>query len=148
MNDRERLFVLPLAELLDRLTIDQIKDVLFTDGRSAINEEMKRIQHDLDLIIAQKAISLDSRLIRVVIALSQINLHIWINKDQMDACKEKDPQRYLELLKFAHQLNGVRNQLKNHLLVVGGEKDAASVRSNFKTDGLTGWSFDFGDVQG
>jgi hypothetical protein len=142
MDAKDRQFVLPLAELVDRLTIDQIKDVLFTEGRAAINEEMKRIQHDVDLIIGQKAITLDAKLIRVIVAIAQINLHIWNNKDLMDACKESDPEKYLRLLKFAHQLNGVRNQLKNQLLVVGGEKDAASVRSNFKTDGLQGWNIE------
>jgi hypothetical protein len=74
----------------------------------------------------------------VIIALAQLNLHIWRNKDDMEGLVDNQGQ-YLALLKLSHQLNGIRNQLKNHLLVIGGDKDAASLRSNFNTDGLDGW---------
>jgi hypothetical protein len=138
----ERLFLMPLAELVDRLTIDQIKDVKFVEGREAVHAEMQRIQHDIDLIVREKAIKLDARILRIVIALAQLNMHIWNNKDEMEALVESDREGYLQKLKFAHQLNGVRNQLKNLLLVISGDKDAASIRSNFHTDGLTGWNLE------
>ncbi len=127
-----------MAELIDRLSVDQIKELTFGDGKEAVRSEMKRIEHDIDLIIQEKGIRMDATLIRVIIALAQLNLHIWNNKDTMEGLIDNQT-RYLALLKLSHQLNGIRNQLKNHLLVVGGDKDAASVRSNFKTDGLEGW---------
>lgn len=139
MGESKRCFLPPLAELIDRLTVDQIKEIAFRGEKSAIREEMKRIEHDLDTIIREKDIKLDARLIRVVIALAQLNLHIWNNKDTMESNRVNAPDRYMELLKLSHQLNGIRNQLKNHLLVISGDKDAASLRSNFNTDGLNGW---------
>lgn len=138
MTTQERHFLPPLAELIDRLSVDQIKELTFGDGKEAVRSEMKRIEHDIDLIIQEKGIRMDATLIRVIIALAQLNLHIWNNKDTMEGLIDNQT-RYLALLKLSHQLNGIRNQLKNHLLVVGGDKDAASVRSNFKTDGLEGW---------
>jgi hypothetical protein len=138
LTTQERHFLPPLAELIDRLSVDQIKELTFGDGKEAVRSEMKRIEHDIDLIIQEKGIRMDATLIRVIIALAQLNLHIWNNKDTMEGLIDNQT-RYLALLKLSHQLNGIRNQLKNHLLVVGGDKDAASVRSNFKTDGLEGW---------
>jgi hypothetical protein len=138
MSEANRLFLPPLAELIDRLTVDQIKEVVFQE-RTAIREEMKRIEHDLNMIIKEKNIKLDATLIRVIIALAQLNLHIWNNKDIMEAHHASEPDRYMELLKLSHQLNGIRNRLKNHLLVLSGDKDGASLRSNFNTDGLDGW---------
>ncbi|OGP68456.1 MAG: hypothetical protein A2031_01530 [Deltaproteobacteria bacterium RBG_19FT_COMBO_43_11] len=139
MSESKRCFLPPLAELIDRLTVDQIKEIAFQGEKPAIREEIKRIEHDLDTIIREKDIKLDARLLRVIIALAQLNLHIWNNKETMESHRINAPDRYMELLKLSHQLNGIRNQLKNHLLVISGDKDAASLRSNFNTDGLDGW---------
>ena len=136
MGIKERRFNLPLAELVDRLTIDQIKEVLLPAHKESFAQEMERLTHDIDLIIEDKNILLSSRLIRIVIALAQLNLHIWQNKERM----QLEPDRYLELLKFAHQLNGVRNQLKNLLLEETGDREKCTERTNFNTDGLESWA--------
>ena len=77
-----RKFVLPAAELVDRLAVDQIKEMLFDDSKS-ITKEIQNISDDLDHIIKEKNIIFDARLMRVVIALAQINVHIWYLKDRM-----------------------------------------------------------------
>jgi len=135
MKSRERRFLLPLAELIDRLTIDQIKEVLIADHRDSFAGEMENICHDIDLIIEEKGLKISHRVIRIIIALAQMNLHIWYNKDQM----QKNPEAYLDLLKLSHQINGIRNQLKNILLEETGDKEKNSERTNFNTDGLEGW---------
>lgn len=131
----ERYFVLPFAELVDRLSVDQIKEVLFDEGVSDIRSEITDICNDLDQIITNHNLSLSSQIIRVIIALSQLNVHIWNLKDRMN----DDVSRYDELLKRAHQLNGIRNQLKNALLEMTADGDAAKLRSNIDIDGLEGW---------
>ncbi len=136
MTTSGRQFTLPLAELADRLTVDQIKEVLVPEHRESFSLEMEKISHDIDLIIAEKDLRLSSRLIRIIIALAQLNLHIWHNKDLM----QKDAGRYMELLKLSHQLNGIRNQLKNLLLEETGEREKSAERSNFNTDGLENWT--------
>lgn len=135
MANKERQFVLPMAELIDRLTIDQIKEVLIVEHKESFSREMEIICNDLDLIVEEKRLKLNSRIIRIIIALAQINLHIWSNKEQM----QKEPERYAELLKLSHQLNGIRNQMKNLLLEEAADKDKSSERTNFNTDGLKGW---------
>lgn len=129
-----RKFVLPAAELIDRLSVDQIKEMLLSDNKS-ITKEINDLSYDIDLIISEKEIALSSRLLRIIIVLSQINVHIWYLKDKM----QEDEKRYNELLKLAHQINGVRNRMKNLLLEEFGDKEKSLIRSNFDTDGLKGW---------
>lgn len=135
MADSERKFTLPLSELIDRLTIDQIKEVLLTGNKESFSREMEKISYDIDLIVEEKDIKLSARLLRIIIAIAQLNLHIWHNKDRM----QEDTENYMELLKFSHQLNGIRNQMKNLLLELTGDREKSSERTNFNTDGLTGW---------
>tara|TARA_R110000823_G_scaffold315646_1_gene448869 strand:- start:6297 stop:6710 length:414 start_codon:yes stop_codon:yes gene_type:complete len=129
-----RKFVLPAAELVDRISVDQIKEMLFDDN-SSITNEIQDISDDLDHIIKEKNVVFNARLLRVIVALSQINVHIWYLKDMM----QDKPEKYDELLKLAHQINGVRNRLKNLLLEEFGDKEKSLLRSNFDTDGLEGW---------
>ena len=78
----------------------------------------------------------------MIIILSQINLHIWNLKDRM----EKDKNGYDKNLKLAHQINGIRNQIKNKLLEKTKDLNQSSKRSNFNTDELNGWDFDLNDI--
>lgn len=135
MVNKEREFLLPLTELVDRLTIDQIKEVLIPEHRENFAEEMNKLCHDIDFIIEEKGLKLTSRLIRIIIAISQLNLHIWYNKDQM----QKYPEKYMDLLKLSHQLNGIRNQMKNLLLEETGDMKKSTEKTNFNVDGLEGW---------
>lgn len=135
MADKERQFLTPFAELVDRLTVDQVKEVLLPAGKESYAEEMRRISHDIDLLIKERNMALSSRLLRIVVVLAQMNVHIWHLKDRM----QEDPSRYHEFLKLAHQLNGIRNQMKNLLLEEAGEREKSAERSNFNTDGLEGW---------
>lgn len=132
MKSRERKFLLPLSELIDRLTIDQIKEVLIKENNESFAREIEKLSHDIDIIIEERELKLSSRFIRTIVILSQMNLHIWFNKDKM----QNDQEHYLELLKFAHQLNGIRNQMKNILLEEVGDKEKSAMRTNFNTDGL------------
>ena len=43
---------------------------------------------------------------------------------------------YLQLLKLAHQLNGIRNNMKNHIMAKEGGVESSHLKSNFETDGL------------
>lgn len=98
-------------------------------------EEMGKVAHDIDLIIEERDLKLSARLIRIIIAIAQMNLHIWYNKDKM----QNDSEKYMDLLKLAHQLNGVRNRMKNILLEEVGDKDKSARKTNYNTDGLEGW---------
>ncbi len=134
-TDTARQFHLPLAELIDRLCVDQIKEVLLVHGKDSHAREIKQLEHDIDLLLKEQQVVCTARLLRIVVVLAQMNLHIWHHKDLMAA----DSARYLELLKLAHQLNGIRNRMKNLLLEESGDREPSARRSNTETDGLEGW---------
>ena len=135
MADKERQYLPPCAELIDSLTINQIKEVMIPQNKESFAREMEKIAHDVDLIIEERGLKLSARLIRIIIAIAQMNLHIWHNKDKM----KNDSEKYTELLKLSHQLNGIRNQMKNMLLEEIGDKEKSARRTNYNTDGLEGW---------
>lgn len=135
MVNKERQYLPPLAELVDSLTIDQIKEVMIPEHKESFAQEMEKLAHDIDLIIEERGLKLSARLIRIIIAVAQMNLHIWYNKDKM----QNDSEKSMDLLKLSHQLNGIRNQMKNILLEEAGDKEKSARRTNYNTDGLEGW---------
>ena len=130
----ERKYLPTLADLIDILSIDQIKEIRL-ENKKSYALEMKKISHDIDVLISQKQIKLSSKLIRIIIVIAQMNLFIWNNKDEM----QKDPSRYNDLLKMAHQLNGLRNRMKNLLLELCDDSEPSKKRTNTQTDDLKGW---------
>lgn len=129
-----RKYLPTLADLVDALSIDQIKEIKL-ENKHSYALEMKKISHDIDILISQKQIRLSARLIRMIVIVAQINLFIWNNKDKM----QEDPEHYNDLLKLAHQLNGIRNRIKNLLLELSGEVEPSKKRTNVETDDLKGW---------
>ena len=128
-------FKLPIAESIDRLAVDHIKQFKLNDFSGDFESEIKNIIVDIEEILKEKNLKLNTEIIRPIIILSQINLHIWNLKDEM----QRDEKNYDNLLKLAHQLNGTRNQIKNLMLEIFEDKSNSHKRSNFETDGLQNW---------
>lgn len=139
----ERQYLPPLVELIDRLAIDQIKEVLALGVKDSVRREMEQLSHDIDLLVAEKELRLTARLIRIITALAQLNLHIWHCKDGMVrlGIRYDLPGEYEQNLEIAHQLNGVKNQLKNLLLQETGDGEGALQRN---TAGAGGWEISIG----
>ena len=84
-----RKYKIPFSELVDRLTVDQIKLLKkMDDKKGSLKEEIKDVMYDIDTIINNKKILLNSDIIRMIIILSQINLHIWNLTDKMSENKD------------------------------------------------------------
>lgn len=128
MSDKNRKWLPNIAELIDRLTIHQLKEVFLPEYKEKYAREMKDIMYDLDLLIQQKDIKLSSRFIRAVIIMSEINTHIWHNESRVRNGQEED----MNLLKLTHGLNGIRNRMLNFILTEIGEED----KKEWKTDCL------------
>tara|TARA_Y100000034_G_C6713029_1_gene315062 strand:+ start:304 stop:684 length:381 start_codon:yes stop_codon:yes gene_type:complete len=102
-----------ISELIDRLSILQLKEVFIPEHKKEYAEEIKDIMHDLELE------GLDSKLIRAVIVVSQMNLHIWHNESEA-----RKGINAGENLILTHGLNGLRNVAKNKIQERhGGRKD-------------------------
>lgn len=114
----ERKYLPTLSELIDRLSIAQLKEVFISDHKEEYSQEIKDICHDIDLYL-QQVESIDADVIRAIVVLSQMNLHIWHNESNYRK-GIKDGNN----LELTHGLNGVRNTAKNKIQeIMGGRKD-------------------------
>jgi hypothetical protein len=114
-----RKYLPTLSELIDRLSIIQLKEVFLSNHKSEYADEIKDILYDIDLILSSDKIVLDAESIRAIVVLSQMNLHIWHNESNYRK-GIKDGNN----LELTHGLNGIRNTAKNKIQeVVGGRKD-------------------------
>ena len=136
---KNRLYLPTIADLVDVLSIDQIKAIKIKNHKKSYLGEIVRICHDINVIIDdKKKLKLNARLIRIFMIIALINLFIWNLKDEM---KEK-PDKYNRLLKLAHQLNGIRNRMKNLLLGEFNDDEPSLKRTNTDTDNLKYWDID------
>jgi len=129
-NDRE--YLPKFSELLEQFTIIQLRELLLNKDIKTYMDDIKKIEHDIDLIIKENDIKLSARLLRLTFLTGQLNTLIWIYKDKM---QEKE-ENYLPYLKLSHQINGLRNTIKNELLILTEDTTEGSIRTNTNTDGL------------
>jgi len=114
----ERRYLPTLSDLIDRLTIVQLKEVFIPEHKAEYAEEIKDILHDIDVILSSDDIALSAKDIRAIIVLAQMNLHIWHNES---ACRDSGGDGNLKL---THGINGLRGQAKNKIQeVFGGRID-------------------------
>jgi hypothetical protein len=114
----ERKYLPTLAELVDRLSISQLKEVFIPEHKEEYAQEIRDILHDIQLIL-DNCEKIDADVIRAVVVLSQMNLHIWHNESNYRKGIKEGNQ-----LELTHGLNGIRNTAKNKIQeVVGGRKD-------------------------
>ena len=113
LSKEERRYLPTLSELVDRLSIVQLKEVFIPEHKDEYAQEIKDITHDIQMM------GVDSELIRAVVVLSQMNLHIWHNEtNYRKGIKDGND------LELTHGLNGIRNTAKNKIQeVAGGRKD-------------------------
>ena len=115
----ERKYLPTLSELIDRLSIAQLKEVFITDHKEEYAKEIEDILHDIDLELREKNVILNANAVRAIMVLSQMNLHIWHNESNYRK-GIKDGNN----LELTHGLNGIRNTAKNIIQeTVGGRKD-------------------------
>lgn len=125
MTDRK--YLPTFAELIDRMTICQLKSIFIPDNKEAYDEEISDIKYDLDQIIKDKNVDLTAELIRAISIVMLSNRYIWENESKVRNSADDD-ESYL--LKLTHSINGVRNTAKNVISKELGE------RIDLKTDCL------------
>ena len=126
-----RKYLPTLGELIDRLSIVQLKEVKIPQHKEEYSKEISDIVHDINEILKEKLSKniatehqtqlplVDGEFIRAVIVLSQMNAHIWYNEDNARSGDDVGNQ-----LMLTHGLNGIRNTAKNKIQELdGGRKD-------------------------
>jgi hypothetical protein len=116
---KQRRYLQTLAELIDRMSIVQLKEVFIPEYKKEYAQEIDDIVHDIQLILNETGGKIDAETIRAIVVVSQINLHIWHNESNYRRGNKEGNN-----LELTHGLNGIRNTAKNKIQeVVGGRKD-------------------------
>ena len=114
-----RKYLPTLSELIDRLSIVQLKEVFIPEHKEEYAKEIADIIHDIQLYLNESKEPITADTIRAIVVLSQMNLHIWHNESNYRK-GIKDGNN----LELTHGLNGIRNVAKNKIQeIMGGRKD-------------------------
>lgn len=114
-----RRYLPTLSELIDRLSISQLKEVKIPEHKDEYAQEIADIVHDIQLILDEQNGKVNAEVIRAIVVLSQMNAHIWHNESAVRA-GTAGPSN----LALTHGINGIRNTAKNKIQeIVGGRKD-------------------------
>ena len=115
----ERKYKWSFAELIDRLTIVQQKEIYNVEHRDEFTAELNDILHDLGLEISEGNISITPDMVRDIVVLTLMNAWIWANEDNIR--KGVDGENDLHL---THQLNDLRSAAKKRIQQgIGGRID-------------------------
>lgn len=121
----DRKYLPTLSELIDRLSIIQLKEVFIVEHKSEYSQEIKDILYDIQKHIEEHKTVINADVIRAIVVLSQMNLHIWHNESNYR--KGIKSGNNLEL---THGLNGIRNTAKNKI------QESFNGRKDYKIDCL------------
>jgi hypothetical protein len=111
-----RRYLPTFADLVDRMSIVQLKMIFIPENREAYKQELVDIQHDIDLLLNGR--SLSAKAVHAIMVVMLANRYIWENEAR--ARLGSDEQNHL--LRATHAINGVRNQAKNVLSREMGER--------------------------
>lgn len=114
----ERKYLPTLSDLVDRLSIVQLKAIFIPERAKEYMAERALIEHDIDLILKGKKVTASD--VHAILMIMLSNRFIWENESKARAGgSEQD-----KLLKLTHSINGVRAAAKNQLARLdGGRKD-------------------------
>ena len=115
----QRRFLPTISELLDRLSIVQLKEVKIPEHKVEYAQEIADIIHDIQLILNQSDVIMTAEMLRAIIVCAHLNTHIWYNESNV-----RSGVAAPSMLALTHGLNGIRNTSKNKIQeVFGGRKD-------------------------
>ncbi len=116
----ERKWLPTVGEMLDRLTILELKHLHNSSHRETVRQEIEDLLHDINVALPKSPYpTLTAEFLRELIILAQYNTHIWNNEDEMRKGNVEGND-----LVFTHQCNGIRCRAKDRL----------SNRVNMRTD--------------
>ncbi len=116
-----RRYLPSVGDLIDRLSIDQLKEVMIPEHKEQYASEIQDILHDLGMLLECPGGDKLAALIRAVVVLAQFNGHVWSNEAR---CR-KEGVGDEATLRLTHGLNGIRVAAKNKInqLLDGGPLD-------------------------
>jgi hypothetical protein len=133
MTPEPTSYVSPLGDLIDLLTVTNLRLSHSVGNQDEVGTLRDVLIEDIERRFLSSEFPLSSALNEIIV-LAQLNQEIWLLKDEMSLL-DASSEQYKDCLVKAHQLNGVRNQVRNVL----NSRDSVAPknsRSNTGTDGL------------
>jgi hypothetical protein len=128
-----RKYNFEISELIDRLSILVIKSVKDSENQKVYFDVIGDVLSDVEGDFNNDVLT--SKIIRLCISLVTINSFIYLMKEEMMI----DEDKFTENTKKGHQLNGIRNKIKNEISKYFGEVEH---KTNTNEEGiLEGKSF-------
>lgn len=124
MSTGERKYLPTLSDLVDRLSIVQMKMIFIADHRDEYVQERECLLHDIEILL--KELRLTAKAVWAITVIQLANRFIWENESRIrDGSSDEPADVQLQRLKATHAINGVRNTAKNVLasLVAGSRVD-------------------------
>lgn len=125
-DKRRRRYLPTLGDLIDRLSIAQLKAIFIHQRRAEYVKEMDLIMRDVDSILDEmdrKGRRLRSAEVRAILVVMLANRFIWENEAATRQGNDTaPPEDQLRRLTATHSINGVRNTAKNELSGFTGER--------------------------
>ena len=112
----ERKWLPTLAELLDRLSIVQLKEIFICEHAAEYRAEIAQIEHDIDMLLDAHKDKISAKHLRAIMLVMLANRVIWENESKARLGGDSQDK----LLKFTHSINGVRNTAKNIVAEIEG----------------------------
>lgn len=105
-----RKYLPEIGELLDRLTILQLKEVKIPELREQYAKEIEDVVHDINLILTNSQKQITANFLRDLIVLAQFNAHIFYNESNA-----RNGNKDGNALLLTHSINGIRCEARNRL---------------------------------
>lgn len=121
----ERKWLPSFGELVDRLSICQLKEFLIPENRDVYTDQIKNIVSDLDSLCKEREWGISGKFILAVINVAIINRIIWENEANQRKGIEDGNN-----LKLTHSLNTIRTSCYSIISEEFGD------RQEFKKDTL------------
>lgn len=136
INLKKKVIKYDPGELIDKLTILQIKEIKLQKPKNNFKVEIKKIIKDINAYLKGK---INIKLINYIIILSQINLYIWDLREEIYIKNKIDKKK----LKLSHQLNAIRNIAKNKISknLLNLNDKSTDHRTNVDLEDLKNWNF-------
>lgn len=124
MITNQRKYVPSFAEKIDRLNICQMKSVFSKDHNEEFENEIAEIMHDIQCDI-DEGVLVTADILRAVVVLTQANLEIWKNEDNVRLQKHTSSKAEIaEVLLYTHAVNSTRCIAKTRIQnLIGGRVD-------------------------
>ena len=118
-SPKQRKYLPTLGDLVDRLSILQLKEIFIKEHKEEYAKEIQDILYDIDIILEEGNYKINARTIRAISLLSQTNLSIWLNESNIR--KGISGENNLIL---THGINSCRGFYKNIIQeITGGRTD-------------------------